>query len=308
MKLLQLLCDDAVPDDEKTAALRDVSITAEHLAEGAQYLLDRAVPLDFGADALDVCGTGGDKGKTFNVSTAAALVLAAGGANVIKHGNKAATSHSGSSDVLSALGIAVCTNAEEAKNHYTKNNLCFLSAPAFHPALKNLAAVRKSLGRPSILNLLGPLCNPAHLKKQIIGVFDEKFLTPMAEAAKILGKTDVMVVHGDDGLDEFSIVSQTQIRRVNRENVSRETFSPNTLGIEISDPGVIRGGTPAQNALIICGILAGNSGPAADIVCLNAAAGFVVAGIEKDFKNGFLRARETVESGMALKKLQDMRA
>jgi anthranilate phosphoribosyltransferase len=310
-QIMTKLCDDTVTAEEKTATLESVGagdITGEMLAACAQYLLKNAVPLEIDAgEAIDVCGTGGDKSrndiKTFNISTAAAFVLAAGGVPVIKHGNKAVSSSSGSSDVLEALGVAVCTTSEQAKEYYSRHNLCFVAAPAFHPVLLKLAPVRKALGKPTFLNLLGPLCNPARTKKQLIGVFDLQFLQPMAEAARLLGKTDIMAVHSEDGLDELSISAPTHIYRLKDGKISREKISPEDAGIKTAAIETLRGGTAAQNAAIIGDIFSGTQGPASDIVCLNAAAGFVIAGREPDLKHGLHRARQVIADGLAHKKL-----
>jgi anthranilate phosphoribosyltransferase len=313
--LMARLCDDNVTAEEKSASLQSVTagdITGEMLAACAQYLLKNAVPLEIEArDAIDVCGTGGDKSrndvKTFNISTAAAFVLAAGGVPVIKHGNRAVSSSSGSSDVLEALGVTVCTTPAQAKEHYSRHNLCFVAAPAFHPLLLKLAPVRKALGKPTFLNLLGPLCNPARTKKQVIGVFDLQFLQPMAEAARLLGKTDVMAVHSEDGLDELSISAPTHIYRLKDGKISHDKILPEDIGIKTAAIEALRGGTAAQNAAIIRDIFSGAQGPAADIVCLNAAAGFVVAGREPDLKHGFCRAQQVIADGLALKKLSEIK-
>lgn len=297
------MCGENISVEKKSARLASVSdddVTADMLASCAQYLLNRAVPLDLG-DAIDICGTGGSGGaKTFNVSTAAAFVLAAGGVKVVKHGNRAVSSRSGSTDVLAALGVPVCMTADDARKCFTWNNLCFVSAPAFHPALKNVAAARKSLGRPSFFNILGPLCNPARTKKQVIGVYHARFLPRIAGAAKILGKTDVMVAHSADGLDEFSVSAETEICFLKDGKISGGKFTPEILARP-------EGGTAKENAAVIRKVFEGAKGPAAEIVCLNAGAGFVVAGVEKSIPAGAARARDVIAEGLALKKLSGMR-
>jgi anthranilate phosphoribosyltransferase len=314
-KFMAELCDPHISPEKKSVALSSVAvkdITGEMLAACARYLLERALPLDLDVvAAVDVCGTGGDGGaafKTFNISTAAAFVLAAGGARVIKHGNRAVSSISGSSDVLDALGVPVCGSAAQAEKEYERHGLCFVSAPAFHPALKGLSAVRKSLGCPTFFNLLGPLCNPARTKRQVIGIFDAVFLPQMAQAARLLGKTDVLIVHAEDGLDEISVCSPTHICRLQDGCIRQEKIIPEDAGILISAPENLCGGTAQDNAKIILSVFEGASGPSADIICLNAAAGFMVAGMDLDLRQGVARAREAISSGLALKKIMEMRA
>jgi anthranilate phosphoribosyltransferase len=272
------------------------------LAECAAFLLERAVPVPL--DGIDVCGTGGSgAAKTFNVSTASAFVLAAGGVSVVKHGNRAVTSTSGSSDVLDSLGVSVATDPAQAAAQYEGRGLCFLSAPAFHPALAGLAPVRKAVGRPTFFNLLGPLCNPARVKRQVIGVYSRNFLHPVAEAAKYLGKTDIMVVHSDDGRDEFSLESPARYLHLANGNLREGTRPADS----VADASILKDGGPAANAKAIESVFAGETGPRRDAICLNAAAGFIVAGIAKDMAEGVALAQEAVASGAALRKLDAMR-
>ncbi len=313
-QLLAALCDDAVKTDEKTSllsAVKPADITGAMLAESARWLLDHALPLTINGDALDVCGTGGDAGrgiKTFNISTAAAFVLAAGGVSVVKHGNKAVSSQSGSSDVLEKLSVTVCTDAASAQRLHRQHNLCFIAAPAFHPVLAKLAPVRRALGRPTFLNLLGPLCNPARTKRQLIGIFDAGFAPAMAEAACLLGKTDVMIAHSDDGLDEISLSAPTQVLRLQDGRVTHSTLSPADFGATLAPAEAVRGGDAAENAKIIETVFAGGTPTVAtDIICLNASAGFVLAGAAKDFKQGFALARQVISEGRAQKKLLELK-
>ncbi|MCK5555768.1 MAG: anthranilate phosphoribosyltransferase [Alphaproteobacteria bacterium] len=312
---MESLCDESIATEERKAALQSVTsndITGNMLADCAQYLLSLAVPLDLdGNKAIDICGTGGDKSrsgvKTFNISTAATFVLAAGGVDIIKHGNKAVSSLSGSSDVLEALGVPVCTTPEQAKKQYTQHRLCFIAAPAFHPALKSLAPIRKALGRPTFINLLGPLCNPAATQRQVIGAFDSYFLPHIVEAARILGKTDVMAVHGDDGLDEISISAPTHICHLRDGKIVQSTITPENAGVQTYPIEKLKGGSAEENAAIIHSIFSGQNAAATEIVCINAAAGLVVAAKAVDLKQGVLLARQTVANGLALKKLSEMK-
>ena len=311
--LMAAFCDDTIADDMKVAALADlqsVEITGDMLAACANYLLSQALPLDLPPQALDVCGTGGDKSKenvkTFNISTAVAFVLAAGGVDVIKHGNRAVSSQSGSSDVLAALGVPIATTATEAQTVFGKHNLCFVAAPAFHPCLKSMAAARRAFGKPTFFNLLGPLCNPARVARQVMGVFDKQYLRPVAEAALQLGKADMMVLHSHDGLDEISIAAPTDICRIQNGTITEITVSPEDLGMPSSPLTALTGGDADVNADIIHKIFTTPNGAGADIIALNAAAGFVVAGMDQNMAEGIARARDVLTTQKALQKLQAM--
>lgn len=309
-QLMDKLCDDAYPADGKSRLLqgiKDEDITGEMLASCARALLHRALPLDL--KGIDVCGTGGDKSKnnvkTFNISTAVAFVVAAGGVSVIKHGNRAVSGISGSSDVLAALKIPVATNAAMAKIQHQKHNLCFVSAPAFHPTLASLAPVRKALGRPTFLNLLGPLCNPARTARQLMGVYG--FQDQVAEAGKRLGRNDMMTVHSEDGLDEISLSDLTRIIRVREGKVEESIICPEDVGLETTPIEKLQGGSAEQNGAIIHAVFSGTTGAPHDIICLNAAAGFVTAGKDPDLKAGIERAKQVIQDGLALKKMTAMK-
>lgn len=304
------LCDESYPAASKAQVLQNVKdedITGEMLASCARALMHRALALDL--KGIDVCGTGGDKSKnnvkTFNISTAVAFVVAAGGVSVIKHGNRAVSSNSGSSDVLAALKIPVATNAAMAKMQHQKHSLCFVSAPAFHPSLASLAPVRKALGRPTFLNLLGPLCNPARTARQLMGVYG--FQDHVADAGKRLGRNDMMVVKSEDGLDEISLSDLTRIIRVREGKVEENIICPEDVGLTTTPIEKLQGGTADQNAAIIKSVFEGAEGAPHDIICLNAAAGFVTAGKDPDLKAGLERARQVIADGLALKKLQAMK-
>lgn len=304
------LCDERYPVGGKAAILqgvKDEDITGEMLAACARFLMQRVLPLNL--KGMDVCGTGGDRSKdnvkTFNISTAVAFVVAAGGVSVIKHGNRAVSSQSGSSDVLAALHVPVATNAAMAGIQHGKHGLCFVSAPAFHPALASLAPVRKSVGRPTFLNLLGPLCNPARTARQVMGVFG--YQQQMAEAAKQLGRADVMIVHAEDGLDEISLSDLTRILRIRDGKIEETILCPEDVGLATVPIEELKGGTAEESAAIITAVFEGQAGPAADIVCLNAAAGFVVAGKAQDIAEGLALARQAIADGRALAKLNAMK-
>ena len=306
------LCGPALTPEEKTAQLQAVTeadITGHMLAAAAAYLLDHALPLSI--DGIDVCGTGGDSGKnavkTFNISTAVAFVLAAGGVSVVKHGNRGVSSLSGSSDVLAALNVPVATTADEALQQHKTHGLCFISAPAFHPALGILAPIRRSLGRPSFLNLLGPLCNPARTSRQLIGVYSKQYLPAMAEAAKLLGRAEVMAVHSDDGLDEISISALTHISHLKNGAVTETSLTPELFGVSPAPLEKLAGGTAQQNGAIIHAVFSGTGGPLLDIICVNSAAGFMMTGKADNLPQGYALAKETVQSGAALAKLKAMK-
>ena len=311
-RLMADLCGPALTAEEKAArllAVEEADITGAMLAAAAAYLLDHALPLSI--EGIDVCGTGGDSGKnsvkTFNISTAVAFVLAAGGVSVVKHGNRGVSSLSGSSDVLAALNVPVCTAADDALKQHGTHGLCFISAPAFHPALGILAPIRRSLGRPSFLNLLGPLCNPARTSKQLIGVYSKAYLPAMAEAAQLLGRSEVMAVHSDDGLDEISISAMTHVARLKNGIISENTLVPEMFGVKEAPLEKLAGGTAQQNGAIIHAVFSGTGGPLLDIICVNAAAGFMMAGKADNLTRGYALAKETVQRGAALAKLKAMK-
>jgi anthranilate phosphoribosyltransferase len=310
-EIMGKLCDERYPPAAKLTLLqsvKDEDITGVMLAVCVRELMRRAVPLDI--KGIDVCGTGGDRSKnnikTFNISTAVAFVAAAGGISVIKHGNRAVSSVSGSSDVLAALRVPVCTNAAQAKAQHKKHNLCFVSAAAFHPALAGLAPVRKALGRPSFLNLLGPLCNPARTARQVMGVYG--FQQEVAEASKRLSRADMMIVRSEDGLDEISLSDLTQILRVKDGKIEQSIICPEDVGFTTVPIEKLQGGSAEQNATIIEAVFSGTEGPAADIVCLNAAATFMISGLSETLAQGIEQARKILSSGAALKKLKEMKA
>ena len=308
--IMASLCDIYAPPEQKAyvmGAVMTKGIKAQFLSHAAQYLLENAVCLDLKNPlTIDVCGTGGDGGRTFNVSTAVAFVLAAGAVPVAKHGNKAMSSGSGSSDVLAALGVAISTDAASAGACFSQHNLCFMQAQNFHPILKNIAMVRRALAVPTFFNFLGPLLNPAKARRQIIGVYDAGMTEKMAMAAKLMGKTDVMVVHSSDGLDEISTRAVTHGHYLSGGNITSITIDPKDFGITNFQD--IKGASPEYNAAIIEDIFTGTANSeAASLVCINSAAAFVIAGVEKNMQDGYARATDIIKSGLARKKLNDMR-
>ncbi|MCW3996207.1 MAG: anthranilate phosphoribosyltransferase [Candidatus Bathyarchaeota archaeon] len=254
---------------------------------------------------VDTCGTGGDKLKTFNVSTAAAFVIAGAGIPVAKHGNRAVTSKSGSADVLEKLGVNLCLEPKAVEGIIEKVGVGFMFAPAFHPAMKYAAEPRREIGIRTVFNILGPLTNPAYATAQLLGVYDHKLTVPMAFALGKLGCQEAMVVHGLDGLDEISTVGKTAVAHLKQGNVTNAEFIPSDFGVNKADIADLQTSTAKESAQALFKILSGHATDAkADIVLVNSAAGIVVGGKAADFKEGMEIARESVASGAAYDKLK----
>lgn len=256
--------------------------------------------------ALDVCGTGGSVHRhagLFNISTAAAIVIAACGVTVVKHGNRAATSKSGSADVLEALGVKLDVQPDQLTQSLCEANLCFAFARSHHPAMKFVAPVRASVGIPTIFNLLGPLTNPAGATHQLMGVFNRPLTSLMAAALLDLGTERAWVVHAEDGLDELSTMSATHVCEARDGTLNETTITPAQVGLPIARIDDLRAANPTESAAIIRSILAGNLGPPADIVVLNAAAGLVIAGKVETLGAGVAAARAAIADGAAARTL-----
>ncbi len=292
-------------------ALREKSETASEIAGFAKALLARAVdpqidPARVPGPMLDVCGTGGDKLELFNVSTACMFVLAAGGACVVKHGNRAITSKCGGADVLEELGVKIDLAPADLRRCVEAHGLGFIFAPAYHPAFKAIAPVRKALaaqGIPTIFNLLGPLLNPARPAHQLVGIFSPLLLPKYADALAVLDRARAWAVHGS-GMDELSLTGPSEVREVKAGVVREFSVDAASLGLARCEIGDLRGGDRAENARILLAILDGSErGPKRDMVLLNSAAGFVIAGLANDLAAGIDRAREQIVSGRARGKL-----
>src|SRR6266481_4054645 len=255
------------------------------------------------ANMVDTCGTGGDGSNTFNISTAAAIVAAAAGARVAKHGNRAASSQSGSADVLEALGVRIDLPFERYGLAIRKIGIGFLFAQAAHTATRHAAPARKQIGARTGFNLLGPLTNPAGAQSQVLGVFSEDVIDLVAATLAELGAERAFVVHGAGGLDEISLAGETLVAEVRDGAVRRFTVTPEEFGVTRAPLESIRGGTAAENAALIRRILAGEAGPRRDIVVMNAAAALVAAGIAPNFREAAILAGETISSGTAAAKL-----
>src|SRR5712692_273093 len=263
-----------------------------------------------GAHLVDTCGTGGGTVSTFNISTAAAFVAAGAGAAVAKHGNRSFTSQCGSADVLEALGVRIPLDAATAARVLREACLTFLFAPAFHPAMKHAGPVRRELGVPSVMNLLGPLANPAGVRRQLVGVADRERAPLMAEALARLGTEHALVVHGEVGMDEISPTGATAVWEVRGGAVTTWRLDPARYGLAIEDVAALRGGKPGVNAERVEGLLRNGAGDAAGTaaVLLNAAAAIYVAGLARTYDDGIARAREALGSGSARRALERLRA
>ena len=282
-------------------ALRAKGETVDEIAGFANAMREKMVSVPLASSAIDMCGTGGDARGTFNISTAASFVVAGAGVKVAKHGNRSMTSQSGSADVLQSLGIAIDNSLENSVEDIENIGLGFLFAPAYHPAMKHAIGARKSLAVRTVFNILGPLCNPANVKAQAMGIFHSDLTEVQVNVLKVLGSTDVMVFHGRDGLDEISTTTTTKISQMrNGGIVNTFEFDATDLGISQVTLFDLQGGKPEENAGIIEAIIKGETGPKRDIVLLNAAAGIVVGGKAQTLEEGLKLASESVNSGAAL--------
>jgi anthranilate phosphoribosyltransferase len=260
------------------------------------------------ANMVDTCGTGGDGANTFNISTAAAIVAAAAGARVAKHGNRAASSRSGSADVLEALGVRIDLPFERYGRAIREIGIGFLFAQAAHTATRHAAPARKQIGVRTVFNLLGPLTNPAGAQSQVLGVFSEDVIDLVAATLAELGVERAFVVHGAGGLDEISLAGETMVAEVRDGAVRRFTVTPEEFGVTRAPLESIRGGTPAENAALIRRIVEGEAGPARDIVVVNAAAALVAAGVAANFREAAGLASFVISSGAASEKLATLAA
>jgi anthranilate phosphoribosyltransferase len=290
--------------------LRTKGETAEEVAGAARALRAAMVPVGAsGPHLVDTCGTGGGTVPTFNISTVAAFVAAGAGATVPKHGNRSFTSRCGSADVLEALGVRIVLDAPAATRVLKDARVAFLFAPSFHPAMKHVAPVRRELGVPSVMNLVGPLANPASVRRQVIGVADQDRAPVVAEALVRLGAEHALVVHGRVGMDEISPVGVTDVWEVRDGTVRAWEIDPQRYRLGSNDVEALKGGEPAENADRLERILANGDGDAAGLaaVLLNAGAAIYVAGIAGSYAEGIGRAREVVASGAARAALDRLR-
>jgi len=295
------------------AALRDKGETEEELVGFATAMRRHARPIFPGGipdgwRLVDTCGTGGDATGTFNVSTCAAFVVAGAGVRVAKHGNRSISSRCGSADVLEALGVNLLTPPERVAECIERVGIGFLFAPALHTAMKHAMPARRRLGGRTVFNLLGPLTNPAGARVQVMGVFAADKVGLMAGALAKLGVERAFVVHGADGLDEFSLSGETQVAEIHFGTVRNYTVTPEDFGLARAPLAALRGGDAAENAAIVRRILEGERGPRRDIVLMNAAAALVAAGAAADFSAGVALAAHSIDSRAASEKLQSLAA
>ena len=271
--------------------------TAEEIAGGVYILREKATPVKVSDDAIDTCGTGGDGKNTLNISTAAALLLSSFGVRVAKHGNKSVSSKCGSADVLEKLNININLGPKEVEANINKNNFGFMFAPAYHAAMKYVAPVRKKIGKRTIFNLIGPLSSPADVKRQVVGVFDQKLLMIFAQALKNLNIKKALIVNSQDGLDEISPYANTNVIELNEGKIKEFVLNPKDLNINAGKLENIIGKEPEYNAQKIKEIFQGKDNDFSIAVCLNAAAGLLVAEKSNSFKDGYKKLREHILSG-----------
>ncbi|HEY8345890.1 MAG TPA: anthranilate phosphoribosyltransferase [Symbiobacteriaceae bacterium] len=289
-------------------ALRIKGETVEEITGCARVMREKATKVVHSRPvAVDTCGTGGDRANTFNISTTAAFVVAACGVAVAKHGNRAASSLTGSADVLEALGISLDLTPEQVGRCIDEIGIGFLYAPALHTSMKYVAPVRRDIGTRTIFNLLGPLTNPANASAQVMGVFHPNLTEPLARVLGNLGVRHALVVHGEDGVDEISISAPTVVSEIVDGYVHTYRVMPEDVGIRRAPREYIRGGTKEENARITEAVLAGETGPRRDVVLLNAAAALLAADRVKTLREGVQMAAEAIDSGEALRVLERLR-
>ncbi len=288
-------------------ALRIKGETVPEITAAAKVMREKAARINAPEGTLDTCGTGGDMAGTFNISTTTALVVSASGVPVAKHGNRSVSSQSGSADVLEALGVKIDLEPEKVEKCLAETGFGFMFAPLFHPAMKYAIGPRREMGVRTIFNILGPLTNPAGAKRQILGVFADKLTDPLCRVLGNLGAEDAMVVHGEDGLDEITITDGTRVSRLKEKEVENSIISPEDFGIKRADIAAITGEGKEKNAGITLSIFQGEKGAPRDVVLMNSAAALVIAGKAADLREGFSLAAESIDSGGAMKKLEEVK-
>lgn len=284
-------------------ALQAKGTTIDEITACAKAMRAHALPVDGCDGVLEIVGTGGDKSGSFNISTTSGFVCAAGGCKVAKHGNRAATSKSGAADVLEALGANICMEPKRCAELLRSVGFCFLFAQHYHKAMKYVGPVRKELSVPTVFNILGPLTNPAHADHQILGVYDESMVEPLAHALHGLGVKKGMAVYGLDRMDEISASAPTKICEFDGDTFQTYVIEPEQFGLQRGAKSDIVGGTPAENAAITRSVLSGEKGTRRTAVVLNAGAGLYVAGKALTFEDGVRLAEELIDSGKAIQTL-----
>lgn len=298
----QIIMNGGATPGQMAAFLVGLRMKGESVAEiaaGARVMRHKATPFEGVPGAIDTCGTGGDGQGTLNISTAVAIIVAACGVPVVKHGNRSVSSNSGSSDVFSALGVNVDASLEILREALLQTNLTFLMAPRFHSAMRHVAPVRKELGMRTIFNLIGPLSNPARPKLHVLGVYDRKWLIPMAQVLKELGSERAWIVHGGDGLDELTVTTKSYVAELKHGTIREFTIQPETLGLQRADLESLTGRDPDYNAQQLSRLLSGGRGPYRDIVLLNSAAALVVASKVESLEAGIDLAADAIDNRKA---------
>ena len=280
--------------------------TIDEITASAAGMRAHCIKLLHDMDVLEIVGTGGDGSNSFNISTTSSLVIAAGGVPVAKHGNRAASSKSGAADVLEELGVKITLTPERSAEILKKINICFLFAQNYHIAMKYVAPIRKELSIRTVFNILGPLSNPAGANMELMGVYDQALVEPLAQVMANLGVNRGMVVYGQDSLDEISMCAPTSVCEIKDGKFTSYEITPEQFGYEKCEKGALTGGTPAENAEITKAILKGEErGPKRQAVCLNAGAALYIAGKAVSIEEGVKLAESLIDSGAALKKLEE---
>jgi anthranilate phosphoribosyltransferase len=280
--------------------------TVEEITGAVSAMRAKMLPVRAPPDAVDIVGTGGDGSGSVNVSTCAAFIVAGAGVPVAKHGNRALSSKSGAADVLAALGVKIDLDPDHVSRCIKEAGIGFMFAPTHHPAMKNVGPTRVELATRTIFNLLGPLSNPAGVKKQKIGVFSRQWVQPLAEVLRNLGSESIWVVHGSDGLDEITLTGPTAVAALENGKIRCFEVTPEDAGLARADGAALKGGDANANADSLRGVLAGKPGAYRDVALLNAAAGLVVAGKAKDLKEGVALGKQSLDGGAAAARLKSL--
>lgn len=305
-----IMSGDAIKEEIASflLALREKGPTVDEITGAARIMRKYVVGIETAhRDILDTCGTGGDKTNTFNISTATALVVAGAGVPVAKHGNRSVSSKCGSADVLEGLGVNLNVTEDRLKTCLDQVGIAFLFAQKLHPAMKNVAPIRKELGVETIFNILGPLTNPANATHQMIGVYSRELVEPMAQVLKNLGIKKGLVVHGCDGLDEITTTGITFISEYNGEEVITYDIDPTELGMKLARPADLKGGDLDENIKIVTSILNGEKGPKRDIVLINSAYALYISDKIHNIEEGMEMAKDSIDSGKAKQKLNALK-
>jgi anthranilate phosphoribosyltransferase len=307
--VMQQIMEGQATPSQLSAFLTALSIKGETMDEItglARIMREKALRVESDSEMIDIVGTGGDRAGTFNISTTAAFVAAGAGLKVAKHGNRAASSRSGAADVLEALGVRLDLTPQQVTACLEEVGIAFMFAQTFHPAMKYVGGTRREIGIPTVFNILGPLTNPAGAQSQLLGVAREPLLEKMAGALKSLGLRHALVVHGEDGLDEITITGKTYVCELKDGIIERYAIRPEDFGLSRADAASIKGGCAADNAVILRSVLGGDCGPQRDVVLLNAAAALVAGDRVDSIQQGIALARQVIDSGRALQKLEQM--